>query len=127
MPPIERSVADVFQDIVRNLQDIVRAEMRLAKTEVRNEISQVQGGALALGIGVLTSAFALFFVLLAAVYGLSEVVPNWAASLIVAVGLIPCAAVAISAGLKRLKRVRIAPKTIESLKENVEWAKQQTK
>ena len=127
MPPVERSVADVFKDIVRNLQDIMRAEVRLAKTELRNEIGRFQGGALALGIGALASVFALLFVLLAAATGLAEVVPYWAASLVVALALMVCAAVAITAGLKRLKRVRIAPETVESLKENTEWAKRQIK
>ncbi len=125
--PTARSVADVFQDIVHNIQDMVRAEMRLAKTEVRDEIVEAKSGLLALGIGTLSAMFALFFILLAAVYGLSDVLPPWAASLLVAVGLTLCAALAISLGMKGLKRVRAAPKTIQSLQENVEWAKQPTK
>ena len=36
----ERSVSDVFHDIVRNLQDMVRSEIRLAKVEVRGEITR---------------------------------------------------------------------------------------
>ncbi|MDP9082847.1 MAG: phage holin family protein [Pseudomonadota bacterium] len=117
----------MFQDIVHNIQDMVRAEMRLAKTEVRDEIVEAKSGLLALGIGTLSAMFALFFILLAAVYGLSDVLPPWAASLLVAVGLTLCAALAISLGMKGLKRVRAAPKTIQSLQENVEWAKQPTK
>jgi len=35
MAPGERSVADVLQDIIRDVQEIVRSEMRLAKTELR--------------------------------------------------------------------------------------------
>ena len=30
----ERSVSDVFQDILRNLQEMVRSEIRLAKVEI---------------------------------------------------------------------------------------------
>ena len=33
----ERSVSDVLQDILRNLQDMVRSEIRLAKVEIREE------------------------------------------------------------------------------------------
>lgn len=124
---IERPVADVFQDIVSNVEHIIRAEVRLAKTEIGQEVAQAKAGLVALGIGALTGALGLLFILLAAVYGLSETLPNWAASLLVAVGLFVCAAVAISVGVKGLKRVRVAPKTIESAKENVAWAKQQTK
>ena len=33
----DRSVSDVLQDILRNLQDMVRSEIRLAKVEIREE------------------------------------------------------------------------------------------
>ena len=36
----ERSVSDVFQDILRNLQEMVRSEIRLAKVEIRGEVKQ---------------------------------------------------------------------------------------
>lgn len=127
MPSVERSFSDVLQDIVRNLQDIIRSEVRLAKTEVREELTKARLGALMLSGGVLAGIFGIFFVLLAAVYALSYVVPNWFASLIVAIVLALGAGVAISSGLRQVKRVDPAPKTNESLKENIEWAKQQVK
>ena len=37
----ERSVSDVLQDILRNLQDMVRSEIRLAKVEIREEVRRV--------------------------------------------------------------------------------------
>ena len=36
----ERSVSDVLQDILRNVQDMVRSEIRLAKVEIREEVSE---------------------------------------------------------------------------------------
>ena len=36
----ERSLSDVLQDILRNVQDMVRFEIRLAKTEIREEVSK---------------------------------------------------------------------------------------
>ena len=72
--------------------------------------------------------FALLFLLLMIVYALSMIIPNWAAALIVAVGLAVVSGGSLSAGLKRFKQIHPAPeRTVESLKENVEWAKQQTK
>jgi hypothetical protein len=42
----ERSVSDVFQDILQNLQEMVRSEIRLAKVEIRGEVKQaVSSGA----------------------------------------------------------------------------------
>jgi uncharacterized membrane protein YqjE len=127
MPAVERTFSDVLQDIVHNLQDIIRSEVRLAKMELREDLSKTRAAALLLGIGAMSGLFGIFFVLLAIVHALSYVVPDWAAALIVAFALAFGAVLAVSRGVKRFKQVNAAAKTIESLKENVEWAKQQTK
>jgi hypothetical protein len=36
----DRSLSDVLQDIIRNVQEIVRSEVRLAKTEIREEAAK---------------------------------------------------------------------------------------
>ncbi len=128
MSATERSISVVLQDIVRNIQDIVRSEVRLAKTEVREELAKTRAASLLLAIGALSGLFSVFFVLLTLVYGLSLVMPAWAAALCVAVVVGVVAGVTISAGLTRLKTINAAaPKTVASMKENVEWAKQQIK
>jgi hypothetical protein len=54
--------------------------------------------------------------------------PNWAAALVVSVASAATAALAARAGLMHLTRIDPTPdKTIRSLKENVEWSKQQLK
>jgi uncharacterized membrane protein YqjE len=124
----DRSVSDVLQDILRNFQEIVRSEVRLAKAEVREEANKAKSASLFIGTGALSGLFAAFFLLLMAVYALATVVPIWAASLIVAIALAITATALLSAGRKRLKQVHPTPeRTKNSLKENVEWAKQQTK
>jgi uncharacterized membrane protein YqjE len=123
----DRSISVVLQDIVRNIQDIVRSEVRFAKTELREEVAKARSASVLVAIGVLTGTFSAFFLLLTAVYALTLFVPNWAAALIVATGVAIVAGVTLGAGLKRFKTVHAAPKTVASLKENVEWAKQQTK
>lgn len=124
----DRSISDILQDVIRNLQDIVRSEVRLATAEVREEITKAKSAGLLLSIGALSGMFGVFFLLLAIVYALSDVLPNWAAALIVALALAICAGIALSASRRRFKQVHPTPdKTIKSLKENVKWAKQQAK
>ena len=127
MPSGDRSIAVVLQDIIRDVQDIVRSEVRLAKTELREEITKARSASVLVGIGVLAGILSVFFLLLTAVYALSLIVPDWAAALIVAAGVAIVAGVTLGTGLKQFKTVHAAPKTVASLKENVEWAKQQTK
>ncbi len=128
MPANERSISDVLQDIVGNIQEIVRSEVRLAKTEIREEATKAKSAGLLIAIFAVAALFAAFFLLLTIVYALSIVIPNWAAALLVSIVLAIVGGVALSAGLKRFKQVHPTPeRTVETIKENVEWVKQQTK
>jgi uncharacterized membrane protein YqjE len=124
----ERSLTDVLQDIIRNVQEIVRSEVRLAKTEIREEATKAKFSMLWLGAGGITAIFAIFFLLLMIVYALSLIMPNWAAALIVGAALAIVASVMLKAGISRFQEIHPTPeRTVETIKENVEWAKQQTK
>jgi uncharacterized membrane protein YqjE len=122
-----RSIPEILQDVLTNIQDIVRAEVRLAKAELGEELNRARSGGLLIGVGAVAAIFSTLFLLLACVYALGRVMPNWAAALIVAAAVGVAAAVTLGIGLKRLKSIQAAPKTAASLKENVQWAKQLTK
>ena len=122
-----RSITEILQDVLTNVQDIVRAEVRLAKAELGEDLNRARSGGLLMGAGAVAAIFSALFLLLACVYALSLVMPNWAAALTVAVAAGIAAAVTIAAGLKHFRRIQAAPKTAATLKENVQWAKQLTK
>ena len=122
-----RSIPEILKDALTNIQDIVRAEVRLAKAELGEELSRARTGGLLIGVGAVAAIFSAIFLLLACVYVLGRVMPNWAAALIVAAAVGVAAAVTLGVGFKRLKSIQVAPKTAASLKENVSWAKQLTK
>jgi len=128
MSSSDRSFADILKNVVSNVQEIIRAELRLAKSEVREELLKAKSAALLLAIGGLCGIFSALFILVAAVYGLSRVVPDWAAALVVSVVLAIATVLMLGAATKRFQTVRPVPEqTIESLKENAKWVKQQTK
>ncbi|MEO8369077.1 MAG: phage holin family protein [Candidatus Solibacter sp.] len=124
----ERSISDVVQDIFRNIQEMLRSEVRLAKTELREEAVKAKATGVLIGAGAVSAIFALFFLLLMTVYALTRVVPDWAAALIVAGFMATVAGLMLNAGMKRLRQLHPTPeRTIENIKENVEWVKQKTK
>ena len=85
IPQTQRSVADVLQDIVANIQQIIRPEFRLAQVEIKEKASRASTPAIVLATGVVLGFYGLGFLLLAAVYGLSIVLPVWLSALIVGV------------------------------------------
>jgi uncharacterized membrane protein YqjE len=123
-----RGFSDVLQHIIHNVQDIIRSEVRLAKTELKDEAVKAKDSAVLLAAGAVSGIFAVTFLLLTIVYALSLVMPSWAAALIVGGVLAIIAGVALAVGVRRFKQIHPTPEhTVESIKESVEWAKQRTK
>jgi len=123
----ERSFAVVLQDIMRNVQEIIRAEVRLAKAEIREEASKAFSSMVWVMVGAVCAAFAVTFVLWTIVYALGLVWPLWAATLAVAVVMGIAGAVMLTSGINRMKHVSPTPeRTVETIKENVAWVKQQS-
>jgi Putative Actinobacterial Holin-X, holin superfamily III len=124
----ERSVSDVLQDVLRDVQEILRSEVRLAKAEIRQEATLAAASALWVAVGVLGVLSAWMFLLWTAAYALATILPMWAATLAVAVAMAGLGGVLIAAGVRRFRRITPMPeRAIESLKENLEWMKQPTK
>jgi len=124
----ERSFAEILESIVGNVQGIVRSEIRLAKSEIREESVKAGRAAGMLATGVLLAVYAGGFVLLTCLLALELAMAAWLAALIVAVVAGAVGAVLIKLGWKRMKRVDPRPdQTIQTVKENVEWAKHQAR
>lgn len=116
----ERSLADVLHDIAANVQDIVRSELRLASVEIRQELAKAASAGKVAAAGGVLALFALAFLLLAAVYALALVMPQWLAALTVAIVLAIAGSILISAGSKRLKLIHLKPeKTVASIRETL--------
>ncbi len=125
----DRSIGELFADLTRDMTTLVRQEVALATTEMSQKASRVGRdiGFLAIGGAV---AYAGFLALVAAlIIGLGQLgVPWWLSALLVGLVLAAAGYFLIQRGLDALKRVNLAPRqTIETIKEDVEWAKQQTR
>jgi len=123
----ERSVPEVVQDIIGNLQEILRSEFRLAKTEIKEDAAEAAKPIMMLGVGLLLGVYALGLLLLAAVYGLALIMAMWSAALLVGAAVAIIAVILINWARSGLKQVNVKPdRLIASLQENVRWAKKQT-
>jgi len=125
---VDRSVSDVLQDILHNVQDIFRSEVRLAKAEIRQKATRTAAAALWITIGVVGLLSAWMVLLWTAVYALATTLPIWAATLVVAISMAIIGGAVFTAGLRRFSRLTPMPeRTLESLQENLAWMKQPTK
>ena len=124
----DKSVAELLGRLSRETTLLIRQEIDLAKAELVQEGRVVGQSAAMFGTGTLFALGAFGAATATFILALATAMDAWAAALIVTVVYAVIAGIAALAGKKRLDRVKaIAPNTVESLKENVEWAKTRTK
>jgi hypothetical protein len=121
----ERPIGDVARDLTRDLSLLVRQEVELAKAELAQK-----GRVAAPGLGMLGGAGAAGLLAAGSLTAcvtlvLAIFLDAWLASLIVTVVLAAAAYVLVERGKRRVKAAGtpVPVETIETVKEDVEWAK----
>ncbi len=116
-----RSLFTLIGDVPRLFTDLVRGEIEALKKELVDKAKHA-----GVGIGLIAVAgsfafFALGVLIAAAVIGLSQVLPAWAAALIVAGVLLLIAAILVAIGVQQIKAGTppTPTKTIDSIKHDV--------
>jgi uncharacterized membrane protein YqjE len=123
----DASLGDLFSRLAEETSNLVRQEVRLAKAELTESAQQVGRSIASLLIGG-AIAYAGFLAILAAIIvGLGQLgLPWWLAALIVGIVVVAIGYVLISRARSGLQASNLMPdRTIESLKEDREWAKEQ--
>jgi uncharacterized membrane protein YqjE len=123
-PDPERPLGELVGELARDMSTLVRQELDLAKVELRQEAVKTGKAAGMLGGAGLTGYLAVLFLSLAAVWALSEVMPRGWAALIIAAFWAIVAAALYARGRTKLREVEPMPRqTVETIKEDVQWAK----
>jgi len=123
----ERPLPELLKQLSEETTRLVRQELELAKAELTQKGKQAGAGAGLFGaagaiglaaLGALTACFIL---------ALNAVMPAWLAALIVAVVYGIIAFVLVKQGQARMRRATppVPEQTIETVKEDVAWAKTQ--
>ncbi|MDQ4125119.1 MAG: phage holin family protein [Actinomycetota bacterium] len=123
----DKSLGQLLSELSADTSTLIRQEIALAKAEVAQKAKagsaaagMLGGAALAALLTALT--FTAFLILV-----LAEALPGWAAALIVTVVYGAAAAFLALKGRDRVKEMTppVPEQTVETLKEDVEWAKTQ--
>jgi formate hydrogenlyase subunit 4 len=123
----ERSLGALFAELAQETSTLVRQEVQLAKAELTQSATEI-GQAIGFMVVAGAIAYAGFLALLAAVIlGLWYAgLTGWAAALLVGLVVIAISVILIQRARAMLNAANLAPrKTVESLKEDTEWVKEQ--
>ncbi len=122
----ERSLGDLFSDLASETSNLVKQEVALAQTEITQKAVKVGKNVGYLVVGGTVAYAAVLCFVAAAVIGLGHLVGYAIAALIVGVVITVAAVVLILSAVSALKKVNITPtQTVETIKEDAQWLKDQ--
>ena len=125
----ERSLGELFGDLARDMGVLVRQEVQLATTEMTHKVSRAAQEVGTIVVGGLVAYAGLLAILAAVIVGLAAAGFGWwQAALLVGVIVAVIGGLLVQRGLAALKHADLAPrKTMETLKEDTQWAKDRMK
>ncbi len=130
-PPLTNNTTDpslgtLFSELSTDLSTLVRQEIELARTETTEKVNTAARSAGALVAGGLVAYAGVIVVLIGVAILLGELMPLWLATLIVGLVVLVIGAIMAISGKNKLANLNIVPeKTVETLKEDARWAKEQ--
>lgn len=122
----EPSFGGLVSQLTFETTSLFRKEIELAKSEIRQKLSQAGSGLVAIGIGGVILFCGIQALVAAAILGLALYVDWWVSALIVGVVVAVIGAIVLKSGIAKLKTENLMPRrTIGTLRENTNWAREQ--
>jgi len=121
----QRSVGELVGEVAQDLTKLVNQELELAKIEVRAEVKKTGKAAAAFGAAGGAAYFALLFASLTLMFALATLFDSYTwAALVVTVLYAIVAAVLYARAKKTAQTIDPTPHvTVQTLKEDAQWAK----
>lgn len=120
------SLGDTVTGIIQDIQNIVRGEVQLAKTEIKEDAGKLGKAIGMVGAAAFLALVGFIFLMLGVTYLLNKSLEMWISAGIVGLVLLIIGAILGVAGKNKIQEANMVPdKTIDSLKEDKEWASHQ--
>lgn len=122
--PEYESTPSLLRRLVDDVGALFAQELALFKAETTQAIGDLKAATVGMAMGGAVAFMGAFFLLLAAVYGLSNVVEPWLAALIVGAIVTLIGLVMLASGRRKLEPAAIAPRrTAAALRKDTQMIK----
>ena len=125
----DRSLGELFGDLARDMGTLVSQEITLARTELTEKATRVGKDVGMLAAGGLVAYAGLLAIIAAIIFLMADRgVPLWVSALIVGAIVVSIGVLLVRRGIAALRNHDLTPRqTIESIKEDTRWAKEQVR
>lgn len=124
----DRPIGELLKELANETTTLVRQELDLAKAEMREKAGKAGPGFGMWGAAGVTALLSLGSLTAFLILALDGAMPNWLAALVVGLVYAAVAGVLYLRGKRRVEEAGspVPEKTIETVKEDVQWAKHPT-
>jgi hypothetical protein len=122
-------MASLVGGIVEDAQQLIRQELMLARREVQQEMDKAKTAAISFGVALGVLALSAILLSLAVVYVVHQVagLPLWGSYALVGGVFLAVGGTLLVVVKNKVNDINVVPRqTVETMRENVQWIKNQT-
>jgi hypothetical protein len=125
LPTDAPGVGDLFGRLAAQTSTLMRQELSLVRLEISHKLRSIMRTLLVMGAGGVVLVLGFEILIYAGLIRLGMEIPLWIAAVIVGASLFIVGLIVLGLARSALRRIELLPvKTIETLKENKQWARQ---
>ena len=122
----EQSIGDLFSELAGETGTLIRQEVALAQAELTSKATTAGKNVGFLVMGGAVAYAGMLAIVAGVIMGLAYFIPAWIAAILVGAVIGVAAYILISSALTALKNADLKPnETVDSLKEDAQWLKNQ--
>jgi hypothetical protein len=122
----ERSIGELFSELANETSTLIRQEVALAQAEITRKATSAGKNVGYLAAGGFVGYAGLLAIIAGVIMGLSYFIPAWLAAIIVGAIIGVVSYVLVTSALTALRNMDVKPtETVESIKEDARWLKNQ--
>ena len=122
----DRSLGELFSELASETGVLIRQEVALAQAEMTQKATRIGKNVGSLAVGGAIGYAGLLAIMAGIIIGMSYFIPAWLAALLVGGIVAVVSYVLVNSALTALRNMDVKPtETVESIKEDAQWLKNQ--
>ena len=125
----DRSLGDLLKELGGEASLLIRQEIALARAEMTQKLTMTATAGVMFGVAAFAGLMAMGALTACVILAIHLALAAWLSALIVTGGYVVIGGVCLAAGAARMRSARkpVLEQTIETLKEDVSWARHQAR